>query len=260
MTHKPASIVCLASLFVLALFVNPAFAEEERVKVVVKKVHVECEDGDDSCDDHVFVHHGDGAHAIAIGGGHGHGGYGKGGHLGVQLTELTSELKEHFGLPDSSGVMVAKVVEDSPALAAGLVAGDIITAVDGEAVDDPAELSHAIRSRESGETVVLEAWRDGRMQQISATLAESESPVRIAHRRVIECKDGDDCDIDVEILGDHLKHLGHLKHLEHLGDFDFDFDFDCGDEENCNMTIVCDDGDCECTQDGEAVDCDALGD
>ena len=42
------------------------------------------------------------------------------GYLGVQLLDLTPELRVHFGVSEDSGVMISQIVEDSPAAAAGL--------------------------------------------------------------------------------------------------------------------------------------------
>ena len=96
------------------------------------------------------------------------------GHLGVELRELTPELQTHFGAPEGSGVLVAGVSDDSPAAAAGIRVGDVITAVDSLAVDSVRDLSREIRHR-PGETVSIEVYRDGRPRQLSATLGEREA-------------------------------------------------------------------------------------
>jgi hypothetical protein len=95
-------------------------------------------------------------------------------YLGVQLVELTPELRRHFGVPEETGVLISRVTEESPAAAAGIEVGDILTALDGEGLESPADLVHGIARHESGDTVDLEIWRGGRMQQIPATLAERE--------------------------------------------------------------------------------------
>src|SRR5258708_4887988 len=63
----------------------------------------------------------------------------KRGYLGVELTELTPELRAHFGAPQDTGVMVARVVAGSPADKAGLKVGDIITSLDGKAVESSSD-------------------------------------------------------------------------------------------------------------------------
>ena len=94
--------------------------------------------------------------------------------LGVELTDSTPELREHLGAPRDGGVLVSRVQEDSPAAEAGIQVGDIITAVEGEAVENARDLRHAIASREAGAAVKIDLYRDGRAEQISATLAQRE--------------------------------------------------------------------------------------
>ena len=119
------------------------------------------------------------------------------GFLGVELTQLTSDLRRHFGVPEEVGVMVGKIVDDSAAFRAGLAVGDIITGVNGEQVDGPWELTSAIRGKKGGEVVDLEYWRDGRLNQVTVTLDEKEGCVfdlgSMVHR--------------LEDLGDHLPEI-----------------------------------------------------
>ena len=100
----------------------------------------------------------------------------KGAFLGVHLTDLTSDLRQHFGVPEDAGVMIGKVVEDSPAMAAGLQVGDIVSSVDGEPVEGAWDLQRAIVQREKGDVVQLEVWRDERVQTVEATLEVRERP------------------------------------------------------------------------------------
>jgi S1-C subfamily serine protease len=81
-----------------------------------------------------------------------------------------------FRLPDKAGLenglIVGEVSEDSPASAAGLQTGDIITAIDGEPVAGARSLQEAVAAREPGDTIALTISRDGESQEIEATLAE----------------------------------------------------------------------------------------
>ena len=182
--------------------------------------------------------------------------HGGGAFLGVQLSDLTPELRVHFGVPEDVGVLVGKVVDGSPAFRAGVEVGDIVTAVDGVAVDSASSLAHAIRGHEDGDTVILEVWRDSRMEKISAALEERERQVAIAsaasgagdgqsEARVIEvkvaCEDGEDCTVDID----------------NANSFEFAASA-CGDSGECEVNVECDDGDCACTVNGEAVDCSAF--
>lgn len=56
------------------------------------------------------------------------------GWLGVLIQEVTRELAESFGMKNPHGALVAKVLEDSPAEAAGLQVGDVIVEFNGKKV------------------------------------------------------------------------------------------------------------------------------
>ncbi len=193
---------------------------------------------------------------VAEGGRSLHAAHGGGAFLGVQLSDLTAELRTHFGVPDDAGVLVGKVVDGSPAFRAGVEVGDIVTAVDGEPMGSASALARAIGGHGDGDTVVLEVWRDGRMEKISAALEERERQVAMAsavsgagdgqhEARVIEvkvdCEDGEDCTVDID----------------NANSFEFAASA-CGDSGECEVNVECDDGDCACTVNGEAVDCSAF--
>ncbi|MCZ6507189.1 MAG: PDZ domain-containing protein, partial [Acidobacteria bacterium] len=186
-----------------------------------------------------------------LGGGHFmkimHGAH-KGGFLGVRLTDLTPELRAHFGVPEGVGVMVSSIVDDTPAQRAGLQVGDIITLVDGDEIASGTALAHAIGGRADGESVTLEVWRDGKVQQITAAIEERERS-RMAFMPRIHLRHGVDgehairrrieirCDDDTDDCAAKIGHLGF--------DFDFDFDFDCESDE-CEVRVLCEDDGCTC--------------
>ena len=98
------------------------------------------------------------------------------GFLGVGLTELSPELREHFGAPDEAGVMVSSVEDGSPADKAGLKVGDIIAAIDGKDVKSSWDIRAQVREFKEGEQVPLTVYRDGKAQNLSATIAMRERP------------------------------------------------------------------------------------
>ena len=71
---------------------------------------------------------------------------------------------------DSPGAHIATVVSGSPAQAAGLREGDVVTAIDGKPVVGGIELIVAIRTHQEGETVELTVERNGRSRVISVVL------------------------------------------------------------------------------------------
>lgn len=93
------------------------------------------------------------------------------GFLGVQALELTPELQQHYGVDSHAGTLVSAVLDDSPAAAAGLEVGDVLTAIDGTPIDSPGDLRRTVRRR-AGEVALLEVYRDGRRLELEATLGE----------------------------------------------------------------------------------------
>jgi hypothetical protein len=98
------------------------------------------------------------------------------GYLGAALTELSSELRAHFGAPEDAGVLVARVEPDSPAAAGGLAVGDVITAIDGDRVAGGFDLRRRVRAMDDGERATLEVIRGGRVLALTVTVAEREQP------------------------------------------------------------------------------------
>jgi serine protease Do len=88
------------------------------------------------------------------------------GRLGIQTQDLTDQLGEYFGAAD--GVLVTSVSDSTPARTAGLRAGDVITKVDGQNVEDTA----ALRQRLVGKTgkVELTVVRDRSERTISVEM------------------------------------------------------------------------------------------
>jgi len=93
--------------------------------------------------------------------------------LGVQLVEPTAELREHLGSDGSSGVLVAKVIEETPAEEAGIEVGDLIVAVDGDEISDAGDLVRALRER-AGQQFDVDVIRDGRSVSVDVILPEEE--------------------------------------------------------------------------------------
>ena len=71
--------------------------------------------------------------------------------IGVSTVALTKQLADYFGIADGRGVLVTNVSADGPAAKAGIKAGDVITAVDGEAIDSPGDISRVINRKKEGE-------------------------------------------------------------------------------------------------------------
>ena len=96
------------------------------------------------------------------------------GRLGITVDPLSTQLAEYFGTKD--GVLVTSVSRDSAAAKAGLKAGDVITAIDGTAVDSAAELSRRTQRMDSGAEFTIEIVRDKKPMTLKGKL--EPRPVR----------------------------------------------------------------------------------
>jgi serine protease Do len=94
------------------------------------------------------------------------------GQLGVQIQEVTSDIAASLDLKEVRGVIIGAVTPGSAGERAGLKQGDVITAVNGTAVNDVNNLRNRIASTAPGTDVTLTVVRDGREQQMRATLGE----------------------------------------------------------------------------------------
>ena len=81
--------------------------------------------------------------------------------LGVYSQTLASELRDEFKY-EGDGALVSRVVPDSPAAGAGLEPGDVITAIDGQAVTKFDDLKNAVEAKAVGDEVTLSVVKNGR--------------------------------------------------------------------------------------------------
>ena len=94
------------------------------------------------------------------------------GQLGVVVQALTAETAKGFGLPDSSGALIAQVVPGGPAEKAGLQAGDIIRTVNGAEVRESSDLPPLIGNMAPGSKARLGVFREGKTVEISVAVNE----------------------------------------------------------------------------------------
>ena len=95
--------------------------------------------------------------------------------IGVSTMELTKQLADYFGITGGKGVLVTSVIDDGPAAKAGVRAGDVITAIDGEAVDSPGDISRVINRKKDGD-VALTIVRNKSQQTIRVMPSEARFP------------------------------------------------------------------------------------
>ncbi|MEH6718950.1 MAG: Do family serine endopeptidase [Aurantimonas endophytica] len=97
------------------------------------------------------------------------------GWLGVQIGPVTEDIAEAVGLADDKGAIVTLPDTETPASKAGIQTGDVITAVNGETVEGPRELSRKVANFRPGTDVEITVWRSGEAQDIPVTLGNLAS-------------------------------------------------------------------------------------
>src|SRR3984957_498180 len=94
--------------------------------------------------------------------------------LGVGTSEVTADKAKELKLPAERGVVLGKIVENSPASKSGLKENDVVTEINGQRVEGTSQFRRMIREIPAGRIVQLTVWRDGRSQAISVTLGQTE--------------------------------------------------------------------------------------
>lgn len=91
-------------------------------------------------------------------------------YLGIKLQDVTKDIADSLGLDRPTGAAVANLERGAPAAEAGLRSGDVITAVDGQSVDDAAGVDFRIGVKPLGGTASLSVLRGGKTLLIPVKL------------------------------------------------------------------------------------------
>ena len=97
------------------------------------------------------------------------------GWLGVTIQEVDSNTAKALGLEKTRGVLIGAVMPGEPAEKAGMLAGDVVLAMDGKPVENSSELLRFIADQKPGATVKLTIWRGGKEQVLRVKLGERGS-------------------------------------------------------------------------------------
>lgn len=100
------------------------------------------------------------------------------GWLGIKIQDVTQSLAEYFGLPDRDGVIVAEVLKDGPAEAAGFKDGDIIKTFDGKSVRNTQDLIKRVSRTNVRREVEVGVLRD--KKPLSLVVKVGERPATLA--------------------------------------------------------------------------------
>ncbi|WP_269789825.1 Do family serine endopeptidase [Stenotrophomonas sp. Iso1] len=99
------------------------------------------------------------------------------GTLGVETQNLTPQMASGLGLSETRGALITRVLPNSGAASAGLKAGDVVLAINGQRVDNAQALHNFEGLSTVGRSVDLDVRRDGKPLQLKATLKEQPRAV-----------------------------------------------------------------------------------
>ncbi|HTC83375.1 MAG TPA: Do family serine endopeptidase, partial [Rhizomicrobium sp.] len=102
------------------------------------------------------------------------------GYLGVNIQSVTPEIASTLGIKDSKGAMVAEVVTGGPASKAGFEQGDIVTAINGQAVDDATDLTRKVATVPTGQVATFNVSRQGKPLQLKVTIGTRPDAQQLA--------------------------------------------------------------------------------
>lgn len=141
------------------------------------------------------------------------------GYLGVQLRKLDPEVGVRLGADNKTGVIVAWVMDGSPAAKAGIQAGDIITALGGASIKDPGDLQRRVVELPLKKAVTVSVIRDGKSQDLQATIEDQPADFGQARKSSLSTPDRTQDGIRLEKIGieigdltpDVAKRFGYAK-------------------------------------------------
>jgi serine protease Do/serine protease DegQ len=96
------------------------------------------------------------------------------GYVGVTIQPVTEELAKSFGLKQAKGALVNSIIEGSPADKAGMLQGDIISALNGTEVKDPSHLQRLVAEAGVGKVAKITVFREGKTIELTMTLASAD--------------------------------------------------------------------------------------
>ncbi|HSB70270.1 MAG TPA: DegQ family serine endoprotease [Candidatus Methylomirabilis sp.] len=102
------------------------------------------------------------------------------GWLGVSIQPVTPDLAKALQLPKQEGALVAQVLPDSPAVKAGLRAGDVIVTYDGHAIAKAGDLPGLVAGTPIGQTATVQVLREGKPLTLTARIVELPEPQEAA--------------------------------------------------------------------------------
>jgi serine protease Do len=125
------------------------------------------------------------------------------GYLGVSIQPVDEDLADSLGLQKNRGELVQVVVPDEAADQAGIMAGDIVTRVNGKEVTDQQTLSFLVANVRPGTRIPIELLRDGQRRTVTATVGKRPTEEELARSQMFS-QDSEEQDLPQTMPSDNL--------------------------------------------------------
>ncbi len=108
------------------------------------------------------------------------------GYLGILPQEITSDLRKSLDLKDISGVLIAKVEDNTPASEAGLKNGDVIIQFNGQEIPNVSKFRIVVAESEIGKKLPVEIIRDQKHKNLDVTLIKKPEDLNASNSNSVE--------------------------------------------------------------------------
>jgi len=96
------------------------------------------------------------------------------GWLGVSIQPMTTELAAALGRKETTGALVAEVLDGTPAAKAGLVNGDLVVKLNGRDIESPRDLTRSVSALSPGQKAKVTVLRSGALKDLTVTLGQRD--------------------------------------------------------------------------------------
>jgi len=108
------------------------------------------------------------------------------GYLGIQISALQPEVAARLGLEKKMGVLVSRVMDNTPAAKGGIEAGDVITAIAGKPLKDAGQLQQLVAALPLNKAVEVTVFRDGKPKTLQVMITEQPTEFGLAKNQPSE--------------------------------------------------------------------------
>ena len=102
------------------------------------------------------------------------------GWLGVKIENIDEDKAASFGMKEPKGALINEITAGGPAASSPLKAGDVVTAVNGQPIDNSRDLARRIAELSPGSIAKLEVFRFGKVETVDVKLGQFPGAVEIA--------------------------------------------------------------------------------